>query len=203
MNILTGAAVEWRCDPYGDAPRVYFANHSSHLDFVAIWSALPRRVRRAVRPVAGRDYWDRGLTRRLLADRVFHAVLIDRGGAVSGGSRAVAARAALHRMAGEMAERHSLIVFPEGTRSRDGRIGTFKSGLFHLSRLCPDAELIPVYLDNLNRVLPKGEFLPVPMLSRVVFGPPLGGPANEDKLAFLARAREAIFQLRGADASPN
>jgi 1-acyl-sn-glycerol-3-phosphate acyltransferase len=202
MNILTGAAVEWRCDPNGDAPRVYFANHASHLDFVAIWSALPRSSRRNVRPVAGRDYWERTPARRFLADRVFHAVLVDPGG-IALAARVSAASASLARMAGEMAEHHSLIVFPEGTRSRDGEIAAFKSGLFHLSRLCPDAELIPVYIDNLHRVLPKGEFLPVPMLSRVVFGQPLGAPAEEDKQAFLARARAALLQLRGADASVN
>jgi len=203
MNILTGAAIEWRCDPYGVAPRVYFANHGSHLDFVAIWSALPRRVRRDVRPVAGRDYWARTPARRLLADRVFHAVLIDRG--VTPERAGAAARASLARMAAEVAGHHSLIVFPEGTRSRDGEIGAFKSGLFHLSRLCPDAELIPVYVGNLHRVLPKGEFLPVPMLSRVVFGPPLAAPAEgeEGKQAFLARARAALVHLRGSHADSN
>lgn len=202
MNILSGADVEWRCDPHGRTPRVYFANHASHLDFVLIWSSLPRRVRRNVRPVAGRDYWERTPARRFLVDRVFHAVLIDRRSAASGYA-AAAARAALARMAGEMAQQHSLIVFPEGTRSPDGRIGAFKSGLFHLSRLCPDAELIPVYVDNLHRVLPKGEFLPVPMLSRVVFGPPVRAVRGEDKLAFLSRARGALLHLRGLDVSSN
>src|SRR5262245_44174476 len=202
MNILSGAAVEWRCDPGSAASRVYFANHASHLDFVAIWSALPRRARRSVRPVAGRDYWEKNRTRRFLADRVFHAVLIDRGGGTPA-CRHAAARASLARMAGEVAQHHSLIVFPEGTRSRDGEIGLFKSGLFHLSRLCPEAELIPVYVGNLHRVLPKGEFLPVPMLSRIVFGPPLDALAGEDKTAFLARARGALLCLRAADASSN
>ena len=202
MSILSGAAVEWQCDPCGVAPRVYFANHASHLDFVAIWSALPRRARRSVRPVAGRDYWEKNRTRRFLADRVFHAVLIDRGGGEQSGRQA-AARASLERMAGEVARHHSLIVFPEGTRSRDGEIGAFKSGLFHLSRLCPDAELIPVYVGNLHRVLPKGEFLPVPMLSRVVFGLPLPALEGEDKTAFLSRARTALLRLRATDGSWN
>src|SRR4051812_7884379 len=201
MTIVSGTAVEWRCDPDEVTPRLYFANHTSHLDFVLIWSSLPRRARRNVRPVAGRDYWERTPARRFLADRVFHAVLIDRGHA--SGHAVASARGSLARMAGEMAHRHSLIVFPEGTRSIDGELGAFKSGLFHLSRLCPDAELIPVYVGNLHRVLPKGEFLPVPMLSRVVFGPPLGTRATEDKQAFLSRARGALLQLRGTDASSN
>jgi len=94
-----------------------------------------------------------------------------------------------------MGDRMSLIVFPEGTRGIDGELGDFKSGLYHLSRLRPDAELIPVFLDNLNRILPKGERLPVPMLSRVVFGPPLAAAQHEGKQAFLARARNALLEL--------
>jgi 1-acyl-sn-glycerol-3-phosphate acyltransferase len=96
-----------------------------------------------------------------------------------------------------MGDRYSLIVFPEGTRGRDGEIGSFKSGLYHLSRLRPDVELIPVYLENLNRILPKGEVLPVPMLSRVAFGQPLVTNIDEHKQEFLARARKALLQLKG------
>jgi 1-acyl-sn-glycerol-3-phosphate acyltransferase len=99
-------------------------------------------------------------------------------------------------MADEMGDRHSLIVFPEGTRGVDGQLGPFKSGLFHLSRARPDVELVPVYLDNLNRILPKGEILPVPMLSRVVFGLPLHAGPRDEKQEFLSRARDALIRLR-------
>jgi len=194
-RLISGAAVHWHCDPHSDAQRIYFGNHSSHLDFVAIWSALPPRLRQFTRPVAGRDYWEKGALRRHLAGHVFRAVLIDRGHA-GGEEAAAAARASVQRMADEMADRNSLIVFPEGTRSLNGEVGTFKSGLYHLARLRPDAELIPVHLENLNRILPKGELLPVPMLSRVVFGPPLHIDAAGDKQEFLARARAALIQLK-------
>jgi 1-acyl-sn-glycerol-3-phosphate acyltransferase len=194
-RLISGAVVEWRCDPHTDVQRIYFANHSSHLDFIVIWSALPARLRRCVRPVAGRDYWQRRAIRRYLAGRVFHAVLIDRGnGALQ--TSVEAARVSVQRLAHEMGNRHSLIVFPEGTRSPNGEIGPFKSGLYHLSRLRPDAELIPVRLENLNRILPKGETLPVPMLSRVMFGPPLRTSADEGKDEFLAKARTALLELR-------
>ena len=191
-RVISGASVEWRCDPYADVQRIYFGNHSSHLDFIVIWSALPPRLRSRTRPVAGRDYWDRSNVRRFLAGNVFRAVLIDR----NGGSRDVeSARAAVERMAVEMGQHDSLIVFPEGTRSVNGEIGPFKSGLYHLSRVKPETELIPVHLENLNRILPKGEALPVPMLSRVTFGPPLATIADESKEVFLARARTALLHL--------
>ncbi|HEV3062073.1 MAG TPA: lysophospholipid acyltransferase family protein [Vicinamibacterales bacterium] len=194
-RLISGATVHWHGGPPVAGQRIYFGNHSSHLDFIVIWSALPADLRRLARPVAGSDYWEQGAVRRYLAEHVFHAVLIQRARAGSSDPPA-AARASIERIADEMGDQNSLIVFPEGTRRLNGEIGNFKSGLYHLSRLRPDVELIPVYLDNLNRILPKGEVLPVPMLSRVVFGPALVTNINEDKQAFLARAREALIRLR-------
>jgi 1-acyl-sn-glycerol-3-phosphate acyltransferase len=196
-RLICGASVRWHCDPSATRQRIYYGNHSSHLDFVMIWSALPPRLRRSARPVAGRDYWDRGAVRRYLAGNVFRAVLIERGQA--GSDRAEgSARAAIEHMAREMGDRYSLIVFPEGTRSSNGVVGPFKSGLYHLARLRPDVELVPVYLENLNRILPKGESLPVPMMSRVIFGPAFAAGDGDDKAAFLLKAREALTQLKDA-----
>ena len=194
-RLVSGATVHWHCNPRPARQRIYFANHSSHLDFIVIWSALPPRLRRCARPVAGRDYWEQGAVRRYLAGHVFHAVLIERHAPGSDTAQA-AARASIQRMAEEMGDRNSLIVFPEGTRSLNGEVGPFKSGLFHLSRLRPDVELIPVHLENLNRILPKGEALPVPMLSRVVFGPPFHSSRDDEKQQFLTNAREALIQLK-------
>ena len=95
-----------------------------------------------------------------------------------------------------MGERHSLIIFPEGGRQSGTEPAPFKAGLYHLAKHRPDAELIPVYLENLNRVLPKGEILPVPMLCSVSFGEPLRLAEGEAKLQFLTRAREAMLALR-------
>jgi 1-acyl-sn-glycerol-3-phosphate acyltransferase len=194
-RLISGAAVHWECNPHAARQRIYFANHSSHLDFIVIWSALPSRRRRWVRPVAGRDYWEQGPVRRYLAERVFRAVLIERPTSESSTS-VDAARASTQCLAAAMGDQYSLIVFPEGTRGLGGAVGPFKSGLYHLSQLRPDAELIPVYLENLNRILPKGEVLPVPMLSRVVCGRPLPTRLDEDKDEFLANARSALLQLR-------
>ena len=196
-RLLCGASVRWHCDPTQTKQRIYFGNHSSHLDFVMIWSSLPPRLRESARPVAGRDYWENGALRKYLAARVFRAVLIDRGKA-DPDNAAASARAAIEQMAREMGDRYSLIVFPEGTRSTDGTVGPFKSGLYHLSQLRPDVELVPVYLENLNRILPKGESLPVPMMSRVTFGPPFSVSGGEDKTAFLQNARAALMQLKDA-----
>lgn len=192
-RLISGASAHWAEPPTAARQRVYFANHTSHLDFVVIWSALPADVRARTRPVAGGDYWLRGSIRRYLSSKVFDAILIERAGATR--SPATATRA-IEQIAEGMGEDRSIIVFPEGTRSMDGEVLPFKSGLYHLCRMKPDLELVPVYLSNMNRILPKGEVLPVPLLGRVIFGAPMKLEPHEEKAAFLARARNALLALR-------
>ena len=170
------------------APGIFFANHSSHLDFAVLWAALPGDERQRTRPVAGRDYWEATPLRRWIARRVFCAVLIERQNVNTANNPLALMLAALD--AG-----HSLIVFPEGTRSTDGVMHDFKPGLFHLARARPALPLVPVYLENLNRMLPKGDILAVPLIASVTVGRPLHLGADENKLDFLARARQAVVAL--------
>jgi 1-acyl-sn-glycerol-3-phosphate acyltransferase len=173
--------------------RIYFANHSSHLDFVVLWSALPPEIRAATRPVAAKDYWDRNKVKLYIASTVFRAVLIERP---ESGRGQDSARTMLRSLFGALDEGSSLIIFPEGRRSDGTGVGEFKAGLFHLCRHKPEIEAVPVYLENLNRVLPKGEFLPAPLLSRVRFGAPLTLQSQEPKDQFLERARTAVCSLK-------
>ena len=186
-RLIAGGTVQWTERPTL-APRVYFANHTSHLDFVLLWSYLPPDVRTRTRPVAARDYWEASRLRRYFAANVFRALLIDRAGPD--------ARDSVDRMAGCLAAGDSLILFPEGTRGTGDVVGPCKTGLFHLCEAAPSAELVPVAIENLNRILPKGEFLPVPMVSRVSFGPTLRLNDGESKDEFLTRARTALETLR-------
>ena len=64
----------------------------------------------------------------------------------------------------------SLIFFPEGTRALTDEMLPFKSGLYHLARANPTLELVPVRMENLSRVMPKGELLPVPLVCILTFG---------------------------------
>ena len=187
-KLLSGASVRWiDCQP-DTCQRVYFANHTSHLDALLIWASLPKDVRSLTRPVAAKDYWQKGIVRRHLA-RVFNALLVDR--------KAIKVhQSPVDLMIREVGETYSLIVFPEGGRNTDSEMASFKSGLYYLSKKRPDLELVPVYTDNLNRVLPRGEFLPVPLLSCITFGPPIWLEAGEPKAEFLRRAREAVARLK-------
>jgi 1-acyl-sn-glycerol-3-phosphate acyltransferase len=193
---LAGPAVRWvKCRP-ATRQRVYFANHTSHLDFVVLWSVLPRKMRALTRPVAAKDYWNSGIRKRI-AVNAFHAVLVERGGKIAPeGDRASAARNTLEMLVDALGEENSLIVFPEGTRGNGLEVRPFKSGIYHLWARRPDVQFVPVYLSNLNRILPKGETLPVPVISRVIFGPPLALEKDESKESFLEKAHSAVCALR-------
>ena len=185
---LTGVRALWLGSEPDARPRVYFANHRSHGDFVLIWASLPPPLRRRTRPVAGADYWLTTPLRRFLINRVFRGVCIDRRPGRSGPNPVAQMGEAL--TAGE-----SLILFPEGTRNMGDGLLPFKSGLHHLARAHPEAELIPVWIENLGRVMPKGSLIPVPLLCTLSFGPPLAPIDGESRDAFLARARTALLDL--------
>ena len=196
---ISGVQVQWAgCEP-DERQRIYFANHSSHLDFVVLWSALPSEIRAVTRPIAAKDYWAQTPLRRYLAKNVFHAVLLERGSvnkAQSSEEVHFVGRHLMEQMADALGTQNSLILFPEGTRGTGEKIGPFRSGLYHLAQRRPDVQLVPAYLENLNRILPKGEVLPVPMLSLLTFGKPIQVEPAEEKETFLERAREAVVSLR-------
>ena len=192
-RLVSGVQVRWVDSEPDPRQAVYFANHSSHLDFVVLWSSLPAEVRAVTRPVAAQDYWNEGL-RRALAVNVFRAVLVARHSGKSEASEDP--RLAIEHMLEAMGDSESLILFPEGTRGAGEEVATFKSGLYYLCQQRSGLRLIPAYLHNLNRILPKGEFLPVPFISKLTFGPAMTLEAGEDKQAFLARAREAVCRLK-------
>jgi 1-acyl-sn-glycerol-3-phosphate acyltransferase len=190
-RLLSGATVRW-IDSQPDAcQRVYFANHTSHLDAIVLWSALPSGIRALTRPVAAKDYWNAGPARRFMAHKVFNALLIDR-------TEIKVHQSPVDIMIREIGDVHSLVVFPEGGRSTGREVGQFKSGLYYLCKKRPDLELIPVYIDNMNRILPRGEVLPVPLLTSISFGPPMWLEAGEPKNDFLERARDAVLRLKDA-----
>src|SRR5260370_28450119 len=72
---ITGVQVQWAgCEP-DVRQRIYFANHTSHLDFVVLWSALPSEIRPYTRPIAAKNYWEETSVRLYLAENVFKSVL--------------------------------------------------------------------------------------------------------------------------------
>jgi 1-acyl-sn-glycerol-3-phosphate acyltransferase len=194
VRLLVCAHADWQ----GSAPirrqRIYYANHTSHFDTLIIVAALPAELRAETHPVAALDYWGASAMRRFVAVECLNAALIDRS--------VRAAADPLRPPAELLARGHSLIVFPEGTRGSSGPVSPFRKGLYHLARRCPAAELVPVYLDNPRRVMPKGSFLIVPLICTARFGAPLTPDPSEDREQFLARARNALLGLADPQRSP-
>lgn len=187
VRVLVGARSEWLgCAP-STVCRIYFANHSSHFDTIALMAALPWPVRRRTHPVAARDYWGKDRLRRFVAETIVCAVLIDRK--PQPGSKPLAP---VERL---LEKGRSILIFPEGTRAEGDNVAEFRSGLFRLAQRFPDVELVPVYLDNLWRILPKGSILPVPITCTARFGAPLHLQPGEGKAQFLQRARAAVLAL--------
>lgn len=191
-RLLTGVRAIWAGTTPKAEQTLYFANHTSHGDFVLLWATLPADLRALTRPVAGQDYWEASAMRRFIGVDVFNALMIRRDGGTTAG-----APNPVEQMTEALQSGDSLIMFPEGTRNTgDEILLPLKSGLFHLARACPQVRLVPVWIENLKRVLPKGALVPIPLACTVRYGAPLVLAEGEDKNAFIARARAAMLDLR-------
>jgi 1-acyl-sn-glycerol-3-phosphate acyltransferase len=175
--------------PCGGKCAIYYANHASHLDFAVVWSALPSDAREKLSPAAAEDYWAKTRWRRWVACRLFQAVLIPREGITRSNNP-------VDRLATALEAGRSILIFPEGTRREDGSVGEFRAGLHHLAKRFPAIPLVPVYLENLSRILPKGSFLPVPLIAQAHFRDPIRFDETEPKSTFLTRAREALIHQK-------
>jgi 1-acyl-sn-glycerol-3-phosphate acyltransferase len=188
IRLLTGAQARWwGCPPMAEQ-RIYFANHQSHADLVMIWAALPLELRGITRPIAAKDYWTKTPFKQWITTQVFNAIYVDRA--------RVADQDPLEPLIDALNNGDSIILFPEGTRGHAEEPQPFKSGLYNLALKFPDVKLIPAWINNVQRVMPKGEVVPVPILCSVTFGAPIRIEPDEDHRAFLDRARAAVIALR-------
>jgi len=187
-RLITGTQGHWKGCPPTAEQRIYFANHQSHLDWVLIWAALPKDLRATTRPIAAKDYWTKSPFRHWLTREVFNAVYVDR--------QRTDDQDPLEPLVEALSHGDSLVIFPEGTRGNQDEPMPFKSGLYHLAEQFPQVQLIPAWIDNVQRVMPKGQVVPVPILCTVTFGAPLQLQPGEDKHAFLDRARGSVIALR-------
>ena len=190
VRLLTGAQARWLGCPPKAEQRIYFANHQSHADLVMIWAALPQELRGITRPIAAKDYWTKSPFRAWITREVFNAVYVDRARTDDSDP--------LEPLLQALAQGDSIILFPEGTRGHADEPEACKAGLYNLARQFPNVVLVPAWINNVQRLMPKGEVVPVPILCSVTFGAPVTLGANEDRAAFLTRARQAVIDLRAA-----
>ena len=195
-RLITGAQGHWYGAPPKAEQRIYFANHQSHFDWVLIWAALPSDLRSVTRPIAARDYWTSTPLKHWITREIFNAVYVSRTRTKGGSEDGTDDEDPLEPLMEALRHGDSLVIFPEGTRGNQAEPAAFKAGLYHLAEAFADVQLIPAWIDNVQRVMPKGEVVPVPILCSVTFGAPLKLEPGEDKRAFLDRARDAVVALR-------
>ena len=188
IRILTGSQARWYGCPPKAEQRIYFANHQSHADLVLIWAALPKDLRSITRPIAARDYWTKTPFKQWITTAVFNAIYVSR--------ERTADQDPLEPLFEALDKGDSIVLFPEGTRGHAEEPAAFKSGLFNLTQKYPHVVLVPAWINNVQRVMPKGEVVPVPVLCSVTFGAPVKLEDGEERRAFLDRARNAVIALR-------
>jgi 1-acyl-sn-glycerol-3-phosphate acyltransferase len=188
IRVLTGAQARWQGCPPKAEQRIYFANHQSHADLVLMWAALPEELRSITRPIAAKDYWTKTPFKKWITTAVFNAIYVDRA--------KTGEQDPLEPLIDALQSGDSVILFPEGTRGNQEEPQKFKSGLFNLAQKFPNVVLVPAWINNVQRVMPKGEIVPVPILCSVTFGAPIALGADEDRSEFLTRARLAVLSLR-------
>ncbi|MBC7609481.1 MAG: 1-acyl-sn-glycerol-3-phosphate acyltransferase [Polaromonas sp.] len=215
IRALTGAQARWQGCPPKAEQRIYFANHQSHADLVLMWAALPEELRSITRPIAAKDYWTKTPFKKWITTAVFNAIYVDRnnGGQIPISQGANAPQGMpengqanlesdphysdpLEPLIDALENGDSIILFPEGTRGNQDEPQSFKSGLYNLAQKFPHVVLVPAWINNVQRVMPKGEVVPVPILCSVTFGAPIALGGDEDRAHFLTRARQAVISLR-------
>jgi 1-acyl-sn-glycerol-3-phosphate acyltransferase len=162
VRLLTGAQARWHGCPPKAEQRIYFANHQSHADLVLIWAALPRSLRSITRPIAARDYWTASTFKRWITTAVFNAVYVERERKGDEDPlQPLIERTGKRRLADPVSRRHA------GFRRRPAAL---QVGAVQPGPALPDVVLVPTWIHNVQRVMPKGEVVPVPVLCSVTFG---------------------------------
>ncbi len=145
---------------------ILIANHNSHMDTMAIMSAIPSRYIHKVHPIAARDFFGGSLFKKILMRYLVNATLIQR-------DRDDPNNDPIDSMDKMLKKSRSLILFPEGSRGIPGVMAKFKKGLGYLIQRNPEINVIPVYLDNVYKTLPRGKNLILPYNCSIKFGDPI------------------------------
>ncbi|HYM50367.1 MAG TPA: lysophospholipid acyltransferase family protein [Candidatus Limnocylindrales bacterium] len=166
---------------------IFVSNHSSALDAVAMIRAMPGRFRNRSYVVAAADSIFKRRWEALIAEMTVNAYPIPRGGG---------ARPALEQLKHHIRHGWSVVIFPEGTLSRTGRIGTFRKGAAILA-IDTGVPIVPAYIEGTFELLPRFRRLPHPAQGSLTWGDPLYPQAGEDYDAFIGRTEQAVRTLAG------
>lgn len=183
MTGLRVEGAEWLRDQR--VPAILAANHVSHADTPVLLAALPDQARERTVVGAATDYW----YRRPMMGRLVGLWLNTFPFSRTGGAQAV-----LHSSSQLLKSGWNLLLYAEGTRSPDGRLGKFLPGVGHLANETR-SPVVPIHVRGTHRVMPKGRpyFLPAPVEVRI--GRPLQPDRGEGSRAFTQRVENAVREL--------
>jgi 1-acyl-sn-glycerol-3-phosphate acyltransferase len=187
LRLFIGLRVSGRENlPRLPQPFVLVANHSSHLDAVALMALFPLRDLWRIRPCAASDYFEKNKLVAFLSHTFIGILPIDR-------RNIRRENHPMKVMSDALEAGQCLILFPEGTRGSGEEIADFKPGIAHLATERPDVPIVPVHLSNFGRALPKGEFVPIPLFCEVRIGPARRLVGSREEM--LTGSRDSIIQL--------
>ncbi len=187
MTMFIGLRVRGREHLPTDGPFILVANHSSHLDTASLLSLFPLRRLWKIQPVAAADYFERNKLVSMLSKACFNILPIARKGLTPETNP-------LPKMEAALRAGNALIIFPEGTRGTGEAVSHFHSGIAHLVERCPDIPVVPAYLVNMGRSLPKGEWIPLPFFCEVRLGETR--MLNGNRREVITTLEAAVEQLR-------
>lgn len=167
-------------------PVVFAANHASHADTPTLLRSLPARWRRRTVVVAAADYFYKDPLRAAAVSLAFGTIPVERDGVTE------ASAARMHRL---LARGWNLLLYPEGTRSRDGRLGPLHRGAAVLAS-AHRLPLVPIGLAGTHQVLPPGASIPRRHPVTVRIGAPLT-PPFDDVDTLTKRLADALRELSG------
>lgn len=185
LSILVGVKVVNAIELKQKGPMILVSNHNSHLDTMALMSALPIKQLVRTHPVAAADYFGGNGLKRFFSRWVVNALLIPR-------KRAEGDPSPTDLMVKFLDKGHSLILFPEGSRGEPEKFQAFQKGIGAILKRRPHIPYIPVFMSGMGRVLPKGETLLVPFDAYVMIGKPCIAK-NTDVLEIVEEVKRAIL----------
>jgi 1-acyl-sn-glycerol-3-phosphate acyltransferase len=167
----------------GNGPYIFVANHTSHLDTPLLLAALPLRLRLRLRAAAAADYFFTSWWKGALVTMLFNAFSFERRGFVG-----------LHCARQLLKDGYSVLLFPEGTRSKDGQLQPFKCGIGRLA-LATHVCVVPVWIEGAHAAMPKGAHLAHKHLVEIRFGAPLQFEQGLDQASVVAAIEQQVRAL--------
>jgi 1-acyl-sn-glycerol-3-phosphate acyltransferase len=175
-----------------EPPFIFASNHQSHVDTHVILATLPKSIRNKTAVAAAFDHFADadGTSRKkqliqFIVAALWHAFGIE---------RMKSPISSIRTMLNLLLLGWSIVIYPEGTRSRTGEIGPFKPGLAIIAKKSR-RPVVPVYVQGGLKVLPEATYIPIPGVIRVSFGEPLHFNENETSTEFVARVESAVRTL--------